>query len=393
MRLVVMFDHFGPYHRARLQAACRRGAQEGFEVRGLETCGDSREYSWTYPAGSSEGRIITLFTGKRPRRPLFPAIGYRVVTALSALRPTAVAICGYREAAALAALAWARTRGKIAILMSESSYGDKPRHRLGEWGKRLLVRRFDAALVGGKKQQAYAARLGIPEGRILPGYDVVDNRHFAEGALAARGRAKAHRRRLGLVRPFFLTVCRFIPKKNLSMLLEAYRRYRDLAGAGAWDLVLCGSGPLEKALARQARDIGGVHFPGFQQIDALPIIYGLASVFILASSHFEQWGLVVNEAMAAGLPVLVSRACGCAPELVREGVNGFTFDPGDPEGLARLLLRMSSPAVDLKAMGAASARLIAPWTPETFARNLFQAIRVADDYRRRVGYCLKDKAP
>jgi 1,2-diacylglycerol 3-alpha-glucosyltransferase len=386
MRVVVMFDHFGPYHRARVQAAIRRGAEEGFEVRGLETFGDSWEYSWTSPARSSAGRTITLFPGKRPRRPLFPAIGYRVVQALSALRPTAVAICGYREAAALAALAWAKTRGNIAILMSESSYGDKPRHRLGEWGKRLLVRRCDAALVGGRRQQAYAARLGIPEERIFLGYDVVDNRHFAAGALAARRRAKEHSQRLGLVNSFFLTVCRFIPKKNLGLLLEAYRRYRNVAGAGAWDLVLCGAGPLEEALARQARDIGGVHFPGFQQIEALPIFYGLASVFILASSHFEQWGLVVNEAMASGLPVLVSRACGCAPELVRQGVNGFTFDPGDLEGLARLMLKMSSPAVDLKAMGAASARLIAPWTPETFARNLFQAIKSADNYRRRAGF-------
>jgi glycosyltransferase involved in cell wall biosynthesis len=306
-----------------------------------------------------------------------------VVQALRALRPDAVAICGYREASALAALAWAKTRGKIAVLMSESSYDDKPRRRLGEWGKRLLVRHFDAALVGGRKQQAYAAGLGIPEERIFLGYDVVDNPYFAAGALAARRRATEHRRRLGLVAPFFLTVCRFIPKKNLGMLLEAYRRYRGLAGAGAWDLVLCGSGPLEESLAGQAREIGGVHFPGFQQLEALPIFYGLASVFILASSHFEQWGLVVNEAMASGLPVLVSRACGCAPELVRQGLNGFTFDPGDPEGLARLLLRMSSPAVDLKAMGAASARLIAPWTPETFARNLFQAVRTADNYRRR----------
>ncbi len=387
MRLVVMFDHFGPYHRARFQAACRRGEPEGFEVRGLETFGDSREYSWTSPAGSSESPIITLFPGRNQPRPLFPAIGYRVVAALRALRPTAVAICGYRDAAPLAALAWAKTRGKIAVLMSESSYEDKPRRRLVEWGKRLLVRHFDAALVGGPKQQAYAAGLGIPEDRILPGYDVVDNRYFAEGALAARRRATEHRQRLGLVKPFFLTVCRFLPKKNLGLLLEAYRRYRRLAGAWAWDLVLCGSGPLEAALAGQAREIGGVHFPGFQQFEALPIFYGLASVFILASSHFEQWGLVVNEAMASGLPVLVSRACGCAPELVRQGVNGFTFDPRDPEGLARLLLKMTSPAVDLKAMGAASARLIAPWTPETFARNLFQAIKSADNYRRRVGFC------
>ncbi|MEJ2070311.1 MAG: glycosyltransferase family 4 protein [Syntrophobacterales bacterium] len=112
----------------------------------------------------------------------------------------------------------------------------------------------------------------------------------------------------------------------------------------------------------------------------------MASVFILPSSHLEQWGLVVNEAMASGLPVLVSSACGCVPELVQEGVNGFSFDPSDREGLARLMLKMSSQEAELKTMGEASRRLIADWSPEVFAQNLFQAVKVADDYRR--GYLL-----
>jgi glycosyltransferase involved in cell wall biosynthesis len=120
-----------------------------------------------------------------------------------------------------------------------------------------------------------------------------------------------------------------------------------------------------------------VHFPGFKQAGELPAYYGLAQVFILASSHFEPWGLVVNEAMAAGLPVLVSKACGCAVDLVQEGVNGFTFDPYDVQGLARLLEKMSSREVDLPAMGAASRRLIADWTPGVFAQNLFNAAAAA----------------
>jgi glycosyltransferase involved in cell wall biosynthesis len=282
----------------------------------------------------------------------------------------------------LAALAWAKARGKIAVLMSDSSHDDKQRYRLLEWGKGRIVRRFDAALVAGARQKAYAESLGLARERIFLGYDVVDNAYFAERSLAVRRQASDYRRRLELLKPFFLTVCRFIPKKNLAGLVEAYRRYRDLAGAGAWDLVVCGSGPLEPDLKGQTRDLRGVHFPGFQQIGELPLYYGLASVFILPSSHFEQWGLVVNEAMASGLPVLVSRACGCAPELVQEGVNGFTFDPLDKEGLARLMFRMSSKQADLEAMGKASQRIIADWSPEVFARNLFKAVKVADDYRR-----------
>jgi len=81
--------------------------------------------------------------------------------------------------------------------------------------------------------------------------------------------------------------------------------------------------------------------------------------------------------MASGLPVLVSEICGCANDLVQNGVNGFTFDPFDVEGLALLMLKMSSGQVDLEAMGAASRRIIDKWTPEVFARSLLQAIEAA----------------
>ena len=382
MRLVVMFENFGPYHVARFDAVLRQAKQEGFEVLGLETLDAYLKYPWTSLAPASRGNIITLFPGGNRRHPPLPLLGYRVIKSLTALSPDAVAIWGYRYAAPLAALAWAKAKGKIAVLMSDSSYGDKKRYRLLEWGKSRIVRQFDAALVAGARQKAYAESLGLARERIFLGYDVVDNAYFAECALAVHRQARDYRRRLELPKPFFLTVCRFIPKKNLAGLVEAYRHYRDLAGAGAWDLVLCGSGPLEPALKRQARDLQGVYFPGFQQIGELPMYYGLAAVFILPSTHFEQWGLVVNEAMASGLPVLVSRACGCASELVQEGVNGFTFDPLDREGLARLMLKMSSQEADLKAMGEASQRIIADWSPEVFARNLFKAVQVADDYRR-----------
>ena len=92
----------------------------------------------------------------------------------------------------------------------------------------------------------------------------------------------------------------------------------------------------------------------------------------------EQWGLVVNEAMAAGLPALVSNRCGCAPDLVEEGRNGFTFDPYDAEELARLMLRVSSMSEDGRAaMGQASREIISRWTPETFATNLMKAVQIA----------------
>ena len=236
---------------------------------------------------------------------------------------------------------WGKAGKKTLVMMSESSRNDKIRRPLLEWCKSQMVRRFDAALVGGNQQREYAALLGIPQHHIFLGYDVVNNDYFARKTDKVRQRKNYYRQVLGLPQRYFLTVSRFIPKKNLSGLIRAYGDYRRLTGDQAWDLVLCGSGPLERELKHQARDIAGIHFSGFTQIDKLPFYYGLASTFILPSSHFEQWGLVVNEAMASGLPVLVSRICGCASELVEEGFNGFTFDPLDIEGLSRLMVKMA----------------------------------------------------
>jgi 1,2-diacylglycerol 3-alpha-glucosyltransferase len=107
--------------------------------------------------------------------------------------------------------------------------------------------------------------------------------------------------------------------------------------------VLLGDGPLKETLFHQVARMGltdRVRFPGFKQYDELPIFYGLASAFIHASSS-EQWGLVVNEAMASRLPVLVSERCGCAPDLVQNGVNGFTFDPFDIKNITDRMLQLS----------------------------------------------------
>ena len=123
-------------------------------------------------------------------------------------------------------------------------------------------------------------------------------------------------------------------------------------------------------------------FAGFQQGDAVCAYYGLASCLVLPSIS-ETWGLVVNEAMAAGLPVLVSQRCGCVPELVQDGVNGYVCDPLDTEGMARLLGVMSSETADAGKMGEVSRQIVALYTPETWAQTLADCIeRTAADFQK-----------
>ena len=116
--------------------------------------------------------------------------------------------------------------------------------------------------------------------------------------------------------------------------------------------------------------------PGFVQYPDLPRWYAEASCFVHASL-IEPWGLVVNEAMAAGLPVIVSRTCGCAADLVQEGVNGWTFDPTDKLGLAELMRRISASPEQAKLMGESSRRIIRDWGTERFAAGVLAATKSA----------------
>jgi glycosyltransferase involved in cell wall biosynthesis len=300
--------------------------------------------------------------------------------ALDELSPAVLALPGWSHPAALSALAWSLRHARPAVLMSESTAADAPRRRWREWIKRRIVRLFAAALVGGAPQAAYVRALGMPAAAIFKGYDAVDNAHFAAHAAMARGDAGRLRRELGLPPAFFVASGRFVAKKNLFRLLDAYAEYRRRAGAEAWHLVLLGDGELRPGLERRiarADLAGSVILPGFIQYEALPRYYGLAGAFVHASTS-EQWGLVVNEAMAAGLPVIVSARCGCARDLVSHGVNGFTFDPRDAEALARLMQRVAGMTGEQRqAMGRVSRRIVADWGPERFARGLTQAVAVA----------------
>jgi glycosyltransferase involved in cell wall biosynthesis len=298
----------------------------------------------------------------------------RVVEWLTNEDPAVVVITGYFLAGMRAAARWARFHKRLSIYIGDSQWGDRRRNPVKEWIKGWWARRhYDAAFAAGERAAAYLQMMGFPREKIWTGYDVVDNQAFSAGAEVAKQDATALRIRLNLPEKFFLFVGRFAPEKNLVRLVEAYASYRRAAGTEAWGIVLVGGGPQEEQLHRQTQGIPGVVFAGSHRSDELGLYYGLASCLILPSVS-ETWGLVVNEAMAAGLPVIVSHRCGCVAELVRPGFNGYVVDPLDVDGMARTMAVMSSTLVDCASMGEASRRIVALYTPETWANSLTDCI-------------------
>lgn len=376
-KAAVIFACFGPYHVARLERAGACFAEDGVELVGIEIAPTDSGYGWYPTEGESAFRRVTLFpTGDYASVPS-PRVRAAVRKALDAEQPHAVALPGWASPAALAGLGWCRRNGVRAVVMSESSEHDFPRRWWREWLKRRIVRKFDAALVGGRTHAEYARKLGIPAGNIHLGYDVVDNAHFAEGADRARRGARELRQQKGLPENYFLSVGRFVPKKNIPVLLEGFARYREQAGDNPWHLVLCGDGRERPRIRAEIERLGltsVTHLPGIVQYDTLPVYYGLAGAFVHVST-VEQWGLVVNEAMASGLPVVVSEPCGCASELVQEGINGYVVTPRDPDDLARILLKLSARGANREPMAIASRKRIEALSPREFAAGLREACR------------------
>jgi glycosyltransferase involved in cell wall biosynthesis len=374
-KVALVFHRLGPYHMARCAAVASRCDLTVIELSGLDDT-----YAWSRVDGASNFERVTLFCDGDVDRERRREIARRVRTALAEADPGVVAIPGWSHPGALSALIWCLRAHRPAVLMSESTIHDDVRSRVREAAKRCVVRLFSSALVGGLRHAAYACALGLPSAAIFAGYDVVDNRHFERGARDARLAGARWRSQLGAPERFFLASSRFVAKKNLGRLLEAYAGYRRRAGPDAWHLVLLGDGALRPELERRIAGLdltGDVLLLGFRQYDELPAFYGLAGAFVHASTT-EQWGLVVNEAMAAGLPVLVSNHCGCAPALVRDGVNGFTFDPYDVEQLAGLMHRVAAMTDgQRRAMGEAGRRIIVAWGPERFADGLMRAVQAA----------------
>ena len=215
-----------------------------------------------------------------------------------------------------------------------------------------------------------------------------------------------------LAGPYFLASNRFVERKNLEQLIRAYARYVGSLQEGkkAWPMVLLGDGELRGKLEALCGELGinvfsfqgsvfsrekkgdlklnsyklktpaeggCVIFAGFRQVEELPFFYAGAGAFIHPAVS-EPWGLVINEAMASRLPILSSGNVGAAEELVQEGVNGFSFNPDDVEGLAELMAQMAGMSVVKRlAMGRASERSILEWGPERFARGAQEAVHVA----------------
>jgi glycosyltransferase involved in cell wall biosynthesis len=280
-----------------------------------------------------------------------------VGAALRRFDPHAVVVGGWNQPAFWQALVYARRRGIPRIGWVESTARDaRPGAPPLELLKRRMARACTGFLVPGAASREYLEALGVPAERIAVAPNAVDTAIFGERVAEARTRRDELRRELGLARPTVLFVGRLEPEKDVATLLAA------MDGLDA-DLVVVGSGSERTSLEQAAP--AGARFLGWLERDELPRWYAAADAFALPSRS-EPWSLPLNEAAAAGLPLVATEAAGAAWSLVDDGVNGFRVPVGDPAALRSALDRALQPAF-AEGARARSLALAAEHTPQRWA--------------------------
>ncbi len=295
--------------------------------------------------------------------------------ALNAANPQSVLCGGYNYAASWEALWWARRRQARFVLWSESNRQDQRSGRICVEGlKRYFLRRCDAFVVPGKSSFVYLQDLGAPAGSIFTAPNAVDSAYFTAAAENARAQESLHRQRLGLPARFILYAGRLVPEKGVFDLLEAYAELESDLRAKV-GLVFAGDGVSRGELLNRSRQIspGVICFPGFAHREDLAVLYSLAEALVLPT-HSDTWGLVVNEAMVCGVPVIVTSVAGCAKDLVEDGWNGWVVPPQAPGRIGAAIRLLAEQPETRRRMAANSRERIRHYSPEDCARGLAEAV-------------------
>lgn len=280
---------------------------------------------------------------------------------LEAFAPDAVLMSGWFDRGYLKAARRLRRHGVPVIAGTDAQWHGTLRQQFGVLAaSRLLHPAIDVLWVTGERQRQFAYRLGYRGPRCWSGCYACDWDRFA-AAYATREAPTA---------PHFLYVGRYVDVKGLDVLVDAYRQYRA-AAPEPWPLRCAGTG----SDAARLQGVPGIEDLGFVQPDRLPSIMQAAAGFILPSRR-EPWGVVLQEAAAAGLPLLSSDASGAAVHLLRDGYNGFLFESGNAEHLASQMLRLHGLApTEQVRMGARSHDLSRQYTPALWASTLMEGLR------------------
>ncbi|MFD2515654.1 glycosyltransferase family 4 protein [Pontibacter locisalis] len=296
-----------------------------------------------------------------------------IIDEIDAFTPTAILVYGWSFSSHLKVLRY--YKGKVPVFFRGDSTLFKDKTGIRKFFRKLFltwVYSFvDKAFYVGTNNKQYYLRYGVKEKELIFAPHAIDNERFSKDILFM-SESKSIRRNLGIKESdiVFAFIGKFETVKNPLLLLDAFRKLKE----DNLCLLFVGNGPLEEELKSGATGISNIYFLPFQNQKIIPAIYRVADVFVLPSLS-ETWGLAVNEAMACGLPVVVSDNVGCAVDLVQEGKNGYIFKSGNVLSLTGKLEKcIDKPKSELKQMGIVSRSIVNRWTYEKTCNAILETL-------------------
>ena len=327
-----------------------------------------------------EGYPFEVFPNRSPRRDgagFWKFINPRLVWRVATGPYDAVCVYGHFYLTHVAAIAAARLGGKRLVIRTDSyNLGDRsfPLRVVRHMVYRPIHRLAHVLLHVGHHNRRFFEDFGARPRQLLYAPFVVDGARFAAESARLAPRREALKAGFGVAadRNVVLFCAKFMAKKQPMMLVDAFL---DAGLGDDWVLLMVGDGALRRSCeARVAeRGAGNVVFAGFLDQNAIGRAYAVADLFVLPSAYHETWGLVVNEAMHFGCPVIVSDRVGCAPDLV-EGKCGLVFPWNRPEALVAALRRMAGDDEYRARCRKGALATIAAWSVTEYVAGMRRAL-------------------
>lgn len=228
----------------------------------------------------------------------------------------------------------------------------------------LIVHSADAYFAYGTRAKKFLMQLGAQVSKIKIFINSVDIQYFVVQAKKYKNKKVALKKNFGIKNNDFVFLYngQLIERKGILDLIEAFKKLHAVYGNTC--LLIVGSGPLSESITPD----GAIHVVGHVEYSELPKYYAIADALILPS-HEEVWGLVVNESLASGVPVIVSHVVGAAADLVRQGKNGYIFEAGN---VGQLLLSMKRMLTHAKTLCKMAQSSVLDTEPYIMARQVFR---------------------
>jgi len=285
-----------------------------------------------------------------------------------------IVIGEYKQPTAWEAFIFSKLLRTKIFLFGESTLRDKRSgNRVYENLKRFLIKNSYGFLPAGKAAAEYFRYLGAPPERIFVAPFPANHDYFRKESLKLKSYKKELKIKKGYSNITILFSGRFVYRKGILFLLKAYAKLKEEHQNIC--LVLLGDGPEKEKYENYCKEnkIDNVFFEGFIQQEDLPQYYASADIFVLPSLS-DPWGLVINEAMAFGLPIISTNTAGATYDLVKDGINGFVVRAGEATDLYRALKILCDNQALREKMGKESLKIIEKHTPEKWAQSFIYAV-------------------